>query len=451
MFTPPRFVVVDDNEKHLAGILDALQALGAPGLGLIYDPETGLDGRHLRNVRALFVDLHLIDSAATTDERRHYGIIAGMLENGISPTGGPFVLVVWTEHDHLIEELREYLDASLDPEKNHARPLAVVGLPKTGFIDLDTGASNEGRADALRDAVESAVSGQPQLAALVAWEADAQAAAAATLSALVDLVPEDARNSTSIADELDEILSRLAQEAVGRPHVADAPRAAVSAALAPILADRIVNQDAPEAALTAWREAVTRGDAELERLDDPARAGKVNRMLHVAVPPSENVRSTDWGTVVEFPDTWWRDDEELQRLFGVTRKRLLGGEYRIERNHRDQCRPRLVRVGAACDHAQKRPGPLLYLFGLDIPTDVERKKDNTGAVRLQASEWSSPVLLLDPEAGPFVLAVNTRYWISVGPAEAGGWEPVYRLREQLLMHLITHAGNHLARPGIVQL
>ena len=449
MFTPPRFVVVDDNEKHLAGILDALQVLGAPGLGLIYDPETGLDGRHLRNVRALFVDLHLIDSAATTDERRHYGIIAGMLENGISPTGGPFVLVVWTEHDHLIEELREYLDASLDPEKNHARPLAVVGLPKTGFIDLDTGASNEGRADALRDAVESAVSGQPQLAALVAWEADAQAAAAATLSTLVDLVPEDARNSTSIADALDEILSRLAQEAVGRPHVADAPRAAVSAALAPILADRIVNQDVPEAALTAWRTAVTHGDTRLERLD-PARAGKVNRMLHVAVPPTETIRSTDWGAVVEFPAAWW-DDGEFRRRMGVTRAQFLGDEFKLGRSDRDRCRPRLVRIGAACDHAQNRAGPLPYLFGLEIPRSVQRKKDDTGAVCIPASEWSSPVLLLDPEAGPFVLAVNTRYWISVGPAEAGGWEPVYRLREQLLMHLITHAGNHLARPGIVQL
>lgn len=447
MFTPPRFVVVDDNEKHLAGILNALQELGAPGLGLIYDPEAGLDGQHLRNVRALFVDLHLIDSAATTDETRHYATIAGLLENGISPTGGPFVLVVWTEHEDLIDELRKYLDDSLDP-KTHARPLAVVGLPKTGFINLDNGAPREGRADALREAVERAVSGQPQLAALVAWEADVQSAAGATLSTLVDLVPEEARNSTSFADEFDAILSRLAQEAVGRPHVAEAPRAAIAAALAPILADRIVNQDAPEAASTAWREAVTRGGARLDRLD-PARAGKVNRMLHVAVPPTETIRSTDWGAVVEFPDAWWNDGE-LRRLFGTNEKELLGGEYRIERNHRDRCRPRLVRIGAACDHAQKRPGPFLYLFGLEIPTDVERRKDNTGAVRLPASEWSSPALLLDPAAGPFVLAVNTRYWLSVAE-DADSWQSVYRLREQLLMHLISHAGNHMARPGIVQL
>lgn len=449
MFTPPRFVVVDDNEKHLAGILNALQALGAPGLGLIYDPEAGLDGRHIRNVRALFVDLHLIDSAATTDETRHYATITGLLENGISPTGGPFVLVVWTEHNHLIGELREYLDASLDREKAHARPLAVVGLPKTEFINLETGTPKEGRADALREAVERAVSGQPQLAALVAWEADVQSAAAATLATLVDLVPEDDRNSTSFADALGVILSRLAQEAVGRPHVAEDARAAIAAALAPILADRIVNQDASEAALTAWREAVTRGDARLDQLD-PARAGKVNRMLHVAVPPTETIRSTAWGAVVEFPDAWW-DDKEFRCRMGVTPAQILGDEFKLGRSDRDRCRPRLVRIGAACDHAQNRAGPLPYLFGLEIPCNVQRKKDNTGGVRVPASEWSSPALQIEAGADPFFLVVNTRYAMSVTRAAAESWMPVYRLREQLLMHLISHASSHMARPGIVQL
>ncbi|WP_206740662.1 hypothetical protein, partial [Dyella ginsengisoli] len=32
-----------------------------------------------------------------------------------------------------------------------------------------------------------------------------------------------------------------------------------------------------------------------------------------------------------------------------------------------------------------------------------------------------------------------------------GWNVVCRLREQLLMHLISAASTHVARPGIVQL
>ena len=448
MFTPSRFVVVDDRPEHLTAILNVFQELGTPCLGVEYDPAIPLESRHFRNVRALFLDLHLTDLAATTDERRHFAIIAGILEDVISPAGGPFVLVVWTEHEHLIRQLAEYLDEdeSLDREKPYALPLAVAGLPKGRFMNLDTGEPHAGRADALRDAVERAVSDQPQLAALVAWEADVLAAAGGTLSALVELVPDEMRNSTSFARGLDEILSRLAREAVGRGHVAADPRAAVTAALAPILADRIVNQDVSEAAGVIWGQAVTREGQE--RLD-ATRAGMVNRMLHVAVPSTETIRPGDWGAVVDFPAAWWNDDE-MQQRFGTVAPQLLGGEYKIQRIDRDRCLPRLIRIGAACDHAQDRGGPLPYLFGLEIPLDVQRRPDNTGAVRLPASEWLSPTLLLDADTGPFVLAVNTRYAMSVSPAMTEGWQAVYRLREQLLMHLISHASGYMARPGIVQ-
>ena len=58
MFTPPRFVVIDDKPEHLDAILDVFQELGAPCQGVTYDPEHGLDNRHLAGVRVLFVDLH---------------------------------------------------------------------------------------------------------------------------------------------------------------------------------------------------------------------------------------------------------------------------------------------------------------------------------------------------------------------------------------------------------
>lgn len=446
IFIPPRFVVVDDKPEHLTAILGVFQKLGTPCLGIAYDAERELEARSFAGVRALFLDLHLIDLAATTDESRHFAVIAGILEENISPGGGPFVLVVWTEHEDSVEQLTEYLDESLDPDKPHARPLAIVNLPKSRFINADTGEPLEGKAGELRDAVEAAVSKKPQLAALVAWEADVQAAAGATLSALMELVPEEHRSTASFAHGLDEVLSRLAREAVGQPHVAVDPRAAITSALAPILADRIVNQQVPPGALETWRAAVTwEGREPL----DPIRAGMVNRMLHLAIPPSETIRPVDWGAVVEFPEGWWNDDG-LRSRFGVTLGQLLGQEFKIGRADRERCRPRLVRVGAACDHAHDRSGPLPYLLGLEIPSGVERQPDNTGTVRLPASEWSSPTLSVEPNEDPFVLVVNSRYSLSVTRAEAEGWRRAYRLREQLLMHLISHASSYQARPGIVQ-
>ena len=439
MFTPPRFVLVDDRPEHLTAIQNVFQKLGTPCLGIAYDPKGELEARSFSGVRALFLDLHLVDPAPTRDKTPHFAVIAGILEDNISPVGGPFVLVVWTEHEDSVGQLTEYLDDSLDPEKPHARPLAIINLPKSRFINVDTGKPLEGRTDELRDAVEAAVSEKAQIAALVAWEADVQAAAGATLSALMELVPEEHRSTASFAGGLDEVLSRLARGAVGHPHVAADPRAAIASALAPILADRIVNQEVPAGTLEVWKEAITwEGSEPL----DPVRAGKVNRMLHVAVPPSETVQPTDWGAVVEFPDQWWSDDG-LNRLFGMTVAGLLEREFKVKPEQHAGCRPRLVRVGAACDYAQNRPGPLTYLFGIEASPEGRRGS------RPQ-SVWSSPTLLVEPNEDPFVLSVNSRYALNVVRGEAEGWQQVYRLREQVLMHLISHASSYLTRPGIVQ-
>ena len=447
MFLPPRFVVIDDNPKHLDAILNVFQTLGTSCLGVVFDPERGLEDQRFDGVRGLFLDLHLIDSTVTTDETRHFATIAGILEASINPAGGPFVLVVWTEHAQYVQGLKEYLDESLDDDaKPHTRPIAVMGLPKERFIDIATGQTLEHRAEELRDAVEGTLNEKPQLAALLTWEADVVAAAGATLSTVVELVPERQRGSTTFASGLDEVLSRLAGAAVGQPHVGNNPRVAITTALAPILADRIVNQTVSPADAEIWERAVTwKGKDAL----NSKTAGMVNRMLHVAVREPETVQPTDWGAVVEFPNEL--NDDTMQSLFGVTLGHLLGQEFKIGRKDRARCRARLVRVGAECDHAQNRPGPLLYLFGLEIACDIERKSDDTGRFRPPASEWSSPDLLLGPNADPFFLAVNSRYSVSVPTAEASKWQPAYRLREQLIMHLISHAGSYLTRPGIVQL
>ena len=439
IFTPPRFVVVDDKPQHLDAILNVFQELGSPCLGVTYEPEKGLEKTNFEGVRMLFLDLHLIHDTSTTDDKQHFTLITTLLEDNISATGGPFVLVLWTVDEQSIEQLKAYLDESIDPAKPYARPLAVVGLPKDRFINVDTGEILTDKAQSLRNAVVATVKDIPQLAALLSWEVDVQAAAGETLATLMALVPAENQRSANFADGLGGVLGRLADAAAGK-HAAANPRAAVTSALAPILADRIVNQQGSEAASEAWGHAITgKGDTPL----GSDITGRVNRMLHVAVPRAETIKPVDWGAVVEFPGAW--TDEEVKARFGVTRSKLLVEEYKLKKGDGERCRWRLIRIGAACDYAQNRSGPLTYLLGLEVPQDLYGRKSRPMSV------WSSPTLVTESHEAPFVLAVNTRYAINVVPATAAGWRPVYRLREQLLMHLIAHAGNYLTRPGIVSM
>lgn len=324
----------------------------------------------------------------------------------------------------------------------------MLTLAKENFIDGATGSVKDPKG--LQTAVTNAVSANPQLAALLGWEVDVVSAAAETLASLVGLVPTEQRTSADFSSALDAVLSRLARESVGLPNVDADHRAAITGALAPILVDRIMNQDVPQATKDLWKIAVTRhGDSKLG--DASAKeAGQVNRMLHLALPAFETVRATDWGAVVAWPLPW--SDEELAGRMGLSIGQMLGGQFLVEKSDRGRCRARLVRIGAACDYAQSRTGPITYLLGLEIPEDAARKKDAKGQqIRLSEAIWVSPVFLAPESPDPFRLHVHARFSLSVLPDSCAGWNSCYRLREQLLMHLIAFESDYGSRPGIVQL
>ncbi len=485
IFSAPRFVVVDDKEQHLQAITKTFQLLGSPCLGVRYDGTEELKKDLFRGVRCLFMDIHLIDGVASTDHRRHFANIAAILEDNISESGGPFILVVWTAHPDLEGQLRDYLDQHLDAQKPHARPLSVLGLAKEKFIDIDSG--DVGNPEELRQAVQQTVVSNPQLAALFGWEAGVLSAAADTLASLLNLVPGDQRTSTAFPPALDTLLSRLVRETVGRSHVDANPRVAISMALAPILSDRILNQDVAAHMQDNWKKAVTRhADRSLEAAS-PSEAGEINRMLHLAAPSSETLRATDWGAVVSWPFAW-RDDE-LKRLTGLTIKQMLCEEFRVRSEAINACKPVLIRVGAACDYAQNNRGPITFLFGVDIPENAERQKDSRaeriekvraelaelgadnkdgkltglagdlakaaatsdGRIKLTDAIWKSPVFLMPGATEVSRLHVHIRFPQTHLPEDCAQWNVTSRLREQLLMHLISVASNHVARPGIVQL
>jgi hypothetical protein len=443
IFSAPRFIVVDDNVKHLEAITQTFQGMGAPCLGLRYDGSAALDPSHFRGVRCLFMDLHLVDGVASSDHRRHFANIAAILEDTISATGGPFVLVVWTAHPELQTQLREYLDEKIDDAHSHARPLALLGLSKEQFIDLTGGEIRS--AKELKEAVHRVIVANPQIAALLGWESDVLGAAADTLAELLKLVPIADRLSTRYSGALDVVLSRLAREAVGRPNVEVDRRTAIASALSPILADRILNQVISVETTELWRTAVTRHDDLTLANASKQEAGAINRMLHIALPSSEAISATSWGAVVQLENAIWLSDERLSEIFDVSRAQLLGDEFKVKPEDFDKCHPRLIRVGAACDHAQKRRGPLTYLLGLEMPRGLKRKNKPSDA------EWSSPVISLPSGGDPFVLHVNVRFAMTCRSGALGAASVRYRLREQLLMSLLTHANGYTSRPGIIQL
>lgn len=441
IFSASRFVVVDDNAKHLQAISNAFQQIGTPCIGVQYDLKEQMNPDLFRGVRCLFLDLHLTGGQIGTDHKGDFARIQTILEDNINKRGGPFVLVMWTQHPHLRGELVDYLDANLDKTLPYVRPLAVLCLAKEAFIGADDQVT---AAEDLRVAVKAAVTENAQLAALLGWEVDVLAAAADTLAELIKLVPNDQNTIEKFPNALDTILSRLASEAVGKSNVGIDCRAAITSALGPILSDRIINQDVSNEMSAVWSQAVTKyDDAQLPPVSEN-EAGGINRMLHLAIPGSEKIRPTDWGVVLNMPTYIWDKDEIFRQTFDCSRTELLEKEFKLKATDHAICRPCLVRIGAACDYAQTNRGPITYLFGIEIPVNIKRNSP-------PAAEWKSPIFTREGIAVPFRLHVNVRFGMSIVANNCAAWAVQYRLREQLLMYLISHASNYISRPGIVSL
>ncbi len=432
VFTQGRYVVIDDDEKELRQLVDALHDIGVPCVALRYDDAEGVKHEHLGSVRLLFLDLHLTPGSQPGNIAQPAAVIVGMLEEGIKVAGGPYVIILWTKHEEEKGAFEDYLMARLDPAK---RPLAVLALDKNKYMAPNSGAR-------LSADVAEIVATDPRLKALLHWEKEVLRAASATLSEIGAMVADDDRKPGRFSDRLDEVLSLLAGEAIGRQHAAFDPAGAMNAALMPILADRIVNQQSLPESTQIWNAAATRiRNAPVPTIEAAAR---LNTMLHLAFPATERMTSSSWGAVTLLPDAE-QTDNALRARFDQSWNQIICDVLRVERHEdRRDVRLALIRIGAGCDYAQNRVGPMPFVLGAIMPDKAVGVR-----TRLSASEFVSPAFLLPGEDVSSRLVFNLRFQISLTASQVNGWEPICRVRESLLMQITYHGANHATRPAII--
>jgi hypothetical protein len=422
-------MVIDNDVSHLEAITSAFTQLGVGCLGIKYESGVTLNKDHFACVRVMVLDLHLTTGAKQTDDKTHFSLIAGMLEDNIAAEAGPYIIVLWTEYASKATELIAYLDQNLEP---HARPLMVIPLSKTPHIDVDKKSVRD--ANLLRDELMEHILRSPQINALLSWESDVLRASSNTLSSILAIIPTAKRTNSLASGELDLILSQLAVAAVGKGHVSGDVRGAVNSVLAPVLLDRLNAMNSKEAELV-WAKAVTKHSAA--PMPDAGPAGLVNSMLHIE---STGATPTAWGAVIDVPDGW-KVDAKSKRIFGETLAAIMKDTIGIKEDDLASCAPVLIRIGAACDYAQNKKGTIPLLLGVKKPVGVRFKKAE--------ALWVSPVF--NKNGSVFEIVTHAGYITTQTQAVVRRMTSSFRFREQLLMELINKVSAHIARPGKVYL
>ena len=253
---------------------------------------------------------------------------------------------------------------------------------------------------------------------------------------------EVAAKKSDIGKETGRLLRNLATAAAGESHVEKNRFRAVNDALLPILADGIASMHSREIDNKLWQDALGALNAGHKlKLEEVA---SLNRLLHIALP-GPNDDKGERGAVIDLPEEFLGEKfEAFEATFDLTYKDAMEKQFRCcwtgEGN--DPARWVLVQTQAACDYAQKQPGPLPFHLGLYLP-----KSRSTANNTPPAALWCSPCFEYDKKF--YYLHVNARFPMSLSKEKLKQTELLFRLREQILNNLIYQIHIYGARPGYI--
>ena len=452
MFFSSRIVVIDDNPLHLQGIRDALHSLTLDCHTIEYDEQTGVGVRRFPGMRVLFLDLHLNTGGGVgTAGNADYAILAGILDQIVDDKSGPFVLILWTQHPNLLTAFSTYLNGLSETAlPSGKRPVAAYALNKGDFINVTSGHKIAG--SDLKKAISDKMAENPQMKALFSWEADVTAAMDATLRSVIDLVPFQDRTTVNFGEALGKVLFRISQAGSGDSRAMENPRDSVNRVLVPVLADRIAQHDPQGASTQAWKTALVQDTGKLS-LQAKAELNSAIHISSAATPNSSPIKHTDLGAVISLPFT--DVEKELKVRFGLDIAKLRSKDFFELTDDAEwaNCNLVLVQIGATCDHAQPKDGPLLYLLGVEWPILTEKGPKKLSEARKAANgrEWITPVIQVGPGKVPGRLSVFLNCSISFKRSERRKWAIKYRLREELISHLTQEYARYISRPGVVSL
>ena len=428
MLPPPRVIAIDDDPKHLIGLTEGLNQYGTACSPIRFTGDTK-SVQPCPHVRVIFADLNLISGPA--GPTGNFGTIGGLIEEKIKPSG-PYFIILWTIYPEEADKLHNFLNNRLQDVK---KPFAVQSLDKKDHLDDEGSVKNTER---LAETIRTMIAAQPQVAALLDWEAQTSDAAADTVSSILELAEETPAGS-SLDKETGRLLATLAAAAVGKEHVEEDRFRAVNEALLPILADRIASKRSSIVDGKTWQEAFE--NADTGRTLSLAKAAKLNRLLHIETSTDAST-GNERGAVIDLPRKF--SGQMFKTTFGIAQDTAAHKQFLCQDidEHDEKIQWVLVQSQAACDYAQPKPGPLPFHLGLFLTVS------KVGKDKAPAALWTSPSFEFK---GKFsLLHVNARFQISLSPnAKTVKTKPLFRLREQLLNDMIYQLHSHGARPGII--
>ncbi len=424
MMLSPKIIAIDDDKSHLDALVSGLNELRLANIPIHYSNDKTTPYDMVNHVRVLFSDLHLLGNDEQNKEK-HFAVISVLLDELVSVENGPFVLILWTRYAGQAHELKSYLDNRLEQKKC---PVAVIAVNKNKYITADGRLKTDCN---LLGALTDSINKNPQIAALIDWEARTLRAAGITLATVDSLIPDDKRNSQDYPKQLNALLSQLASKAMGDRHVDSDKMQAINQAITPIFSDSLVHLPVSANQKLVWKNAFRHPAGEPKL----AVGARLNRMIHTSTL-SGNKPHRERGAVLKI--TW--DDSRLKREIGYNISEVKKHFKFKNDQFEGQEGLYFLQIQPACDYANHDQKFLPYVLG------IAAKKGGFSTKKPSQDIYEFPGIDFDDQC--YVFRISANYLTRFSHNKFRQTSVWFRFREEILNQVAFNVSKQMARPGI---
>jgi hypothetical protein len=460
MINNVNIVAVDDEQQQLTAIQNAFFSGGIPCLPIHYkydlmDNRSGIDHIDVTNFqpRIVVTDLNLRNGSLSNTMELVTPIADLLIKLAIK---GPYLLIFWSGVTAQVERVMELLQERFSEK---------ITLPlHFSCIDKDLYLGNQDP-KILTNKIIDLIDESALLKALLDWESRITKAAKQTTNSLFNLTQPSSLNpgagyQSQHRSALERVLAKIGNETIGVLNANEAPELALDLGLAPVLHDQL-NSISNENDSHVWKNAAPNIGVNIDI--DQELATKLNSFYHIEQVNTDYSKACR-GVFLELDNNVLSDQQKLTKLenrFGTTIKELIEEEFLeqiVKENNRELVRKStklgFVEISAECDQAQKKTKLHRYVIAALTPLKHSPEGEPEYNIFGKQNKKSHNGIYRVPDiniAGvDYMLQLSFKYQIGSLPSE-NLWlgNPLFRLRDQIMIDISFNCAQYISRPGIV--
>lgn len=407
-----RIVVIDDQEKEA---IPLLKALSQNGYATKYFTEKyeDLPKNPLNGINLVFLDIVL--GTDGQESRTKITTAMGIFSKIVSVKNGPLIIVAWTKHEELIQNLSSALETA-------KYQFIMVNMEKN-----ECKVDDEYSIELINKKLEQNLDGKGALHLFITWQNLVHRASGKIVNDFSQFYTHDTSWNQNMTTVFLQLARGYAGKQLDKTKIDDVIRNALFSFNGAFI-DSLNTEIRTNVYSTALNLPFSSAGDNL----DEKTTGKINSKLII----------TDQISGPKIPGTVFENiDVEKPKL-----SELFDGNFETFTNKaqlEQSVKYVFLEITPICDYAQDKQRVLRILPGVLWPTDISANK-------IDKRKWyvyPSSIILFQDKL--YHMVFDFRYLTSVSMDKLSDKVPIFIVKQELLVDIQANLAGHVNRPGVV--